>query len=125
MGDYSPADSVLGHVPSRTLGPIPQIPGLDDILLQRSRNLPLVVVECGRGRRDGTAGEDLSGVRENLGSPPLQLSVICRRKSANEWLAYAQLAISVRLQNKHTYPPRVCSPGSQQACPYTSYTAHQ
>lgn len=117
---------MLGHVPSRTLGSIPQIPGLDDILLERSGDLPLVVVECGRRRRDGAARENLPGVCENLRSPPLELSVIGRRKSTNEWLACSQLAISMSIQNNETYPALVCNPGNQQAYLYISCTApHQ
>lgn len=84
---YSPADSVFLHLPIRTRGSVPEIPGLNDVLLERSRNLPLVVVVCGRRRRNITARQHLASVCENLGSPPLELSILGWGNAANEGLA--------------------------------------
>lgn len=49
-----PADAVLGHFPGGTFGSVPQVARLDDVLLQRTGYLPLVVVVCW-GRRGDVA----------------------------------------------------------------------
>lgn len=86
-GRYSPADAVFRHFPVRACGSVPEIPGLDNILLERTGNLPLVVVVRRWGRGDVTTRQHLSGVCENLGSPPLQLSILGGWDATDEWLA--------------------------------------
>lgn len=84
---YSPTNSVFRHFPIRTLGPVPQIPRLDNVLFERSRDLPLVVVVCRRRRRDMTARQHLSSICEDLGSPPLELSVLGRGNATDKGFA--------------------------------------
>lgn len=83
-----PANPVFRHLPIRTGRSIPEIPGLNNILLQRTRNFPLVVVECRGWRRKISAWHHFASVRENLRSPPLELSICSRGKTTDEWLAY-------------------------------------
>lgn len=87
VGWHLPANSVFLHLPFRTFGPIPEIPGFDNVLLERSGNLPLVVIMCGRRGGDVAARQHLSRVGEDLGSPPLELSVLGRREATNKRLA--------------------------------------
>lgn len=104
------------HLPIRTRGSVPEIPGLDDVLLERPRHLPLVVVVCGWRRRDVAAGQNLASVRENLRTPPLELSVLGGWNATDEGLACRRSGSCVQTFQR-TYPPQACSPGSQQACP--------
>lgn len=83
---YLPADSVFCHLPIRALGPVPQIPGLNNVLLERPRDLPLVVIVCGRGRREVATRQHLAGICEDLRSPPLELPVLGRGKASDERL---------------------------------------
>ena len=79
-----PANTVLCHFPISTRRPVPEIPRLDDILLEGSGDLPLVVIGSRRRRGEGTPWQHFPSVCENLGTPPLQLSVFRRRKSTDE-----------------------------------------
>lgn len=75
------------HIPIRTLRSIPQVSRLDNILLQRSGDLPLVVIVCGWRRRNVSTGQNFSSVCEDLRSPPFHLSIFGRWNAANKRLA--------------------------------------
>lgn len=51
-GVVLPANAVLGHFPGGTFRSVPEVARLDDILLQRTGHLPLVVVVCCGWRGD-------------------------------------------------------------------------
>lgn len=85
--EYLPADSVFCHLPLRALGPVPQISGLNNVLLEWPRDLPLVVVVRGRGRREVATRQYLAGICEDLRSPPLEFPVPGRGKTPDERLA--------------------------------------
>jgi hypothetical protein len=65
-----------------------------------------------------TTRQHFASVCEDLGSPPLELSVFGRRKSTDEGLACWQLVKFMRTYvSNETDLPRVYNPGNQQAYP--------
>ena len=82
---YLPTNTILVHLPVGSFLSIEHLIGMVDVVLEPFRDLPLSIFRFWRRHRDVATRQHLPNVLEDGLAPPLELLVLRRRETADEW----------------------------------------